>query len=65
MEAEHLAATLAMMKLSQDTSEAFKDEVGEDSERPGLQRSLPLSFRERWQQWEQQVSSSLQELHGF
>ncbi|CAE8599166.1 unnamed protein product, partial [Polarella glacialis] len=36
-EAEHLASTLALMKLS------------EDADRPGLGRGLPPAYRQRWQ----------------
>ncbi|CAK9008541.1 ATP-dependent RNA helicase DHX29 (DEAH box protein 29) [Durusdinium trenchii] len=48
-EAEHLAATLALMKLSQD------------SEKPGLQRGLPPVYRQRWQEWDQELLADLQD----
>ena len=54
-----------MMKLSQELRSDVDFAVSEDSEKPGLQRGLPPSFQKRWQQWEQQVSSSLQEPKGY
>ncbi|CAJ1395035.1 unnamed protein product [Effrenium voratum] len=51
-EAEHLAATLALMKLS------------EEADKPGLQRGLPPAYRQQWQEWEQQVAAEQQESAG-
>mmetsp|Transcript_78100 Transcript_78100/g.252815 ORF Transcript_78100/g.252815 Transcript_78100/m.252815 type:complete len:1548 (+) Transcript_78100:58-4701(+) len=48
-DAEHLAATFALMKLS------------EDADRPGLCRGLPPAFKQRWQEWEQEAASRLRE----
>lgn len=42
-DAEHLAATFALLRLS------------EEHERPGLSRSLPPVLRQRWQEWEQEA----------
>jgi len=48
-DAENLAAAWALRKLA------------EEPDRPGLSRTLPPAFRQRWQEWDQEAANRLRE----